>query len=47
MKKIRAGAEVVLSMRRGRVIKDRKKYYLAHCCRKSKAQRRRTVCITE
>jgi hypothetical protein len=34
--KIKAGAEVVLLMRRGRVLKDKKRYYTKYFCRKTK-----------
>jgi len=39
----RAGAEVVLSMRRGRVMKDKKLLASKYACRKTKGGRRAYV----
>jgi hypothetical protein len=39
----RVGAEVVLSMRRGRTMKDKKHLQVKYACRKTKGGR---VCIT-
>ena len=46
MKKIKKptlGAEIVLKMRRGRTMKDKKHYLKKYCCRKTKGDCKCTI----